>query len=192
MEFLRPDKNKSAGFTLVETLVVVFIVGLLSTILIVNWRQNEKQYQLQMTAQEIVQNIRKTQGMALNGSKYNGDIPQNYSLYFQVASRSYNIFFEGSNDRLYNRGVDYCMEDFDIETELEINSISGIKGPNNYTPCNASISFSLPDGFTTIKCEGVGPALDSVTITIRRIGATCPGKSCKNIVIMKTGQINIQ
>ena len=191
---MRLDKNKNAGFTLVETLVVVFIIGLLSTILIVNWRQNEKQYQLQMAAQEIVQNIRKVQGMALNGSRYNNQIPFNYGLDFDLSSpNSYIIFANQSNDRRYDVGNDLIVGDtaVQIESGFEIGSLVGSTGVLTVV----DTTFSMPDGFVTIRKDqptGGSPWQNSLTITVRKIGTTCPSKDCKNIVIMDTGQINIQ
>ena len=41
------DKNKNKkGFSLIEMLVVVFIIVSISMILVVNWRKNEKGYRL--------------------------------------------------------------------------------------------------------------------------------------------------
>jgi len=57
------------GFTVIEMLVVIFIIGVMSTVLVVNWRQNEKTYLVRRTAQEIAQSIRKAQDLALTGKK---------------------------------------------------------------------------------------------------------------------------
>ncbi|MDP2934746.1 MAG: type II secretion system protein, partial [bacterium] len=58
------NRKNGAGFTLIEALVVIFVIGTISSMMIVNWRKNESQYQLQRAAQEIMQNIRKAQDFA--------------------------------------------------------------------------------------------------------------------------------
>jgi prepilin-type N-terminal cleavage/methylation domain-containing protein len=199
MKFFKFNKNKATGFTLIEVLVVVFIIGLLSSILIVNWRNNEKQYQLQMIVQETVQNIRKTQEMALAGSKYfdvvtsTYKIPNSYGVYFAISTpNSYKIFADVNDNKTYDSGNDTIVggADNQIESGYEISSLVGVPGG---TLSGVSVTFNLPDGFTSIRKDGTGtPWQNPLTITIRKIGTTCPSKTCKNIVVSTTGQINIQ
>lgn len=167
------------GFTLIEALVVVFIIGLISAVLIVNWRKNEKQYQVQRTAQEIVQNIRRAQDMALNSFKYQEDdgVPDNYGVYFdKTMANSYIIFADENGNNKYNGGED--METVSIDSGVEINSLS--------SEPKLHITFSLPDAFTIIN-----PAAVSATVTIKKSNGICP-QNCKSIIIRNTGQVSIE
>ncbi len=184
------------GFTLVEMLVAIMIVGVISSILVVNWRRNENRYQLQIVAQDIVQNIRKTQEMSLAGSKYFNSqsgtyqIAFNYGLNFNLSSPfSYKIFANKSNDRRYDPN-DELLENVQIETGFEISSLTGSTGSLTVV----DVTFTVPDGFTTIRKDqptSGSPWQNSLTITIRQIGKNCPN-ACKNIIIRNTGEVSIQ
>lgn len=188
---------KNRGFTIFELLVVIFVIALISSILIANWRRGEEQYRLQGAIQEIVQNIRKAQEMALAGVEHNGQVPQNYGLYFMVASPSYNIFSEDSNDRRYDRGVDPLVgnDSIEITNGLEISYIEGYRsaGGGTYTSFpSLCLTFSLPDSFISIRPGPNPPWQEAVTITIRKIGTTCPSKNCRDIIVKETGEISVQ
>lgn len=171
------------GFTLIEMLVVISIVATISSILVVNWRKNEERYKLQRAAQEIVQNMRRTQTMALAGKEYGtGLIPnKSYGVHFEPNQpRSYFIFADENGNETYQPSDDIVVGlEIPVADGVEIYSLSSL-------PQDLDITFSLPDGFVGIK-----PTASSATITIRRVGKTCP-KDCKDIIISKTGQMTIQ
>ncbi len=177
---MKCKKSYKKGFTLIELLVVIAVIGIISSMLVVNWRKNEKQYQLQRATQEIVQNIRKAQDMALNSLEYQGEIP-NYSYGVSFDSNdndSYIIFGDRNGNNTY-QASDIEVESISIESGIEIYSLSS--GAQDL-----HVTFSLPDGFTNIV-----PSADSATIVIKKTGKTCPSKDCKNIIIKRTGQVTI-
>lgn len=178
-KFFQEDK----GFTLFELLIVIFIIGLISSILIVNVRKGEKQYQVQLAAQEIAQNIRKAQDMALVGFKYDPDSPPPYKygvFFFKQTPTSYKIFADKNppdgNDK-YDV-PDGEVEPISLEKGIEIKSLS--------SDPKLHITFSLPDGFTTIN-----PSATSATVRIGRTDGNCP-QDCKDIIIRNTGQISVE
>ena len=168
------------GFTIIEILVVVFIVGLMSAILVVNWRKNEQTYLVQRTAQEIAQNIRKAQDLALSGKKAGTVTPSFYGVFYDKNDINNYIIFGDTNNNGSYQSSDW-HEIIALNSGIEIYQLSS--GNNQ----SLTIKFSIPDGFTTID-----PSATSATIGIRKIGTTCPSVSCKNIIITNTGQITIQ
>ena len=183
---MREKKQKSLpagrqGFTLIELLIVIAVIGTISSMLVVNWRKNEKQYQLQRATQEIVQNIRKAQDMALNSYKHEEGFPTNYGIYFDKNDENSYIIFGDMNNTYTYQGdpPDMRVDDISIETGIEIDSLSS----GNQ---DLHITFSLPDGFTNIK-----PTANSAIIVIKKTGKTCPSKDCKNIIIKRTGQVTV-
>jgi prepilin-type N-terminal cleavage/methylation domain-containing protein len=180
MKQITSNKRQKA-FTLVELLVVIVIIGVISTILVANWRRNEKQYQLQLTAQEIVQNIRKTQDMALTSLKHDPaePVPENFGIFFNPNQYpfSYRIFADKNGNKRYD---DPGATIIDLGGGIEIYSVSPAP--------RLSITFSVPDGFVSIR----QPSEIIATIVIRIAGASCPSRNCKDIIVRNTGQINIQ
>jgi len=181
------------GFTLIEILVVVFIVGLLSTILVVNWRNNEKMYLIQRTAQEIAQNIRIVQDMALAGKTFGSgtgtclSVPcYSYGVNFSMSTKNnYINFGDKNNNNTYQEPPsDLFIETIVIDPGIEIYSLSPVSGNV------LNIVFSVPDGFVTINNNSI---ITSAVIKIRKVGTTCAQvRNCKTITVTKTGEIKIE
>jgi len=178
--------SHARGFTLLEILIVIFIVGIITTMLVVNWRKNERRYQLQRTAQEIAQLIRKAQGFALNGRQMfwspTGEwlVPEYYGVHLDKTNPTlYFIYGQFIGNPGYQNPEE--IEETFTYTESDIVIDSFDKGNI------LDIIFNVPDGFTDFYPNGT-----SAVITIKRIGKTCPSSDCKTIELSNTGQINIQ
>jgi prepilin-type N-terminal cleavage/methylation domain-containing protein len=195
MKFLKLNKGK--GFTLIEALVTIFIVGLISSIVVTSWRKNEKQYQLKMAAQKIVQDVRKAQEMSLGIKQYpiwfGVFKPVSFGLYFTTGTRGSYIIFADSellNDKVRTPIVDRDVESVSILQNIEIDSLY----TDSISRSQVQITFSIPDGFTTIK-DGTwlspGPDRNLAAIRIRFKNSACP-KYCKDIIISRTGQVSVQ
>jgi prepilin-type N-terminal cleavage/methylation domain-containing protein len=181
---MKKEDKKQQGFSLIEMLVVIFIVGLISATLIVNWRKNEKRYQLQRAAQEIVQLIRQAQGFALNGKQMLWSPTGEWLVpgYYGVHLRKNNPTFFIYGDVIGNAGYQ-SPEDIEetyglIETGIEIDSFGGGN--------DLDVIFNVPDGFIDFYPSGT-----SAVITIKRTGSTCPSVNCKTINIRAMGQISV-
>jgi type II secretory pathway pseudopilin PulG len=179
------NKKRGAAFTLIEALVVIFVIGTISSMMIVNWRKNEKQYQLQRAVQEIVQNIRKAQDFALSGKRtfwaHSEEwVVPDYAIYFQTLNPTYFIYVNVIGNDGYQSPEDLIETTTRIETGIEISSFGGDN--------KLSIIFRVPDG--AVRFYPVGST--SRSITVRRIGRTCPSVYCRTITIRETGEISIQ
>jgi len=178
--------RNGAGFTLVEALVVIFVIGVISSIMIVNWRRNEEQYKLQRAAQQIAQTIREAQDFALNGKKMDwpgdpdGLVPRSYGVQFQRGSRTYFVYGDHGGNTSYQNPEDIKETITTLETGIDLQSI----GTSNSI---FDILFSVPDGLATFN-----PSYATGIIVIKRTGTTCPSKNCRSIIIKKTGEISIQ
>lgn len=173
------------GFTLVEALVVIFVIGMISSIMIVSWQKSEKQYQLQRSAQEIVQTIRKAQDYALSSyrmewpSDPDGLIPKSYGVQFEEDESTYFIYGDNIGNLGYQNPEDIEETYVEFEGGVEIDSLGG---------STLDVIFSIPDGFISFNRLA---SVTSVTITIKRTGKTCPSSYCRDIIIRKTGEISI-
>jgi len=178
-------EKKFTGFTLVEVLVIMFIISTLSTVLVVNWRKNEKRYQLQRSAQIIVQNFRKAQNMSLAGKNLCDQtspscVPPSYGFFFSKTDlTSYVIFSDKNGNNKYGGGESVeAVETIYLELGIEF-----------LLSADLDVVFSVPDGFVMINAK---PLTTEASLLIKRSGTTCPSLNCKTIIIKKSGQITIQ
>lgn len=173
------------GFTLIEALAVTAVIGIISSIMVVNWRKNEERYKLQRAAQEIVQNIRKAQDYALTGKKMywepwgTMEVPRYYGLHLEEGEQTYFIYGDMQGNTGYQNPEDIEETYTQIENGIEIDSLSD-------DPLD--LIFSIPDGFVGFN----DPSADNAVIIIKRTGNTCPSTYCRTITIEKTGEITIQ
>jgi type II secretory pathway pseudopilin PulG len=174
--------KKLKGFTLIEVLVIMFIITTLSIVLVVNWRKNEKRYQLQRSAQEVVQNLRKAQNMALAGKdtcnqEPSCTIPPNYGVYFgKTTLTSYVIFADKNNNGKYGGG----------ESAEAVELINLGAGTEFMLSADLDIVFSVPDGFVLINSS---LRQGEASLIIKKSGLI---RDIKIIKIKKSGQITIQ
>ena len=164
------------GFTIAELLVVIAIIGIMSGVMVINFNKGEQNSKLQRSAQQIVQNIRKAQNMALSSTEYQGQIYDYYGVYFNKQSMpdSYHIFV--SSNKIYNNGEE--IETIDLENGIIIDSIS--------TGNSLNIIFLTPYAFIEFN-----PSTTDTTITIKKQDGTCP-QDCRYIKINDKGWMSIE
>lgn len=157
-------ENKN-GFTIIEVLVVLFIVGLLSAVTLANYRQGEDDYVLLGEAQRLASKMRMARNMAMSGTgiasgKYG------YGLHFSRANKTSYIFFVDKNgNKKYDNGEEF--EVIKLPDNVRIvtisQSISGIfdlffeppkptvyfQGYNNPRNSNFWVKLGTVDGSST-------------------------------------------
>lgn len=183
------------AFTLAEILVVIFIIGLMSAMMVVNWRNNEKSYLVRRVAQELAQDIRRAQDMALSGKVYNSNPYENYGINLSTATKqNYIVFGDVNKNKIYqSSSSDLAVETVLIDSNVEISGLAYVKTSAQTSTSVLNIVFSVPDGFVTINDSNQNRNADSAIITIKKTGTTCPSSiNCKIITITNMGQITIQ
>lgn len=104
------EKNIN-GFTLVEMLVVMAIIGIISVVTLANYRQEEKKLSLSRSAQRLAQDFRSAEEMAMAGEKFYGQFPLGgYGIYLIKDSNSYILFADCDADGKYGAGNLTCSD----------------------------------------------------------------------------------
>lgn len=79
------------GFTLVEVLVATFIIGVLSTVILLNYRTGQDQASLTRSAAAFETEIRRAQNLAISSAELSGTQPCGYGIHY-VDKRNYSIY----------------------------------------------------------------------------------------------------
>jgi prepilin-type N-terminal cleavage/methylation domain-containing protein len=147
----------SNGFTLVEMLVVMFIIAIISLLILTNYRSGQKAYALSQASQKVVSDLRRAQNMAMSGKKSVTETIYDYGIHFDASSSYYTIFADKQvNNERYNSSLDAQIEKIDLTNSIKIKTVS----PNS---SGLDIVFEPPNPKTYINKTATGPA----TITLQ-------------------------
>lgn len=169
-------RNNNKGFSLVEVLVVIAVIGILSGILVINFRESSDINKLQRSAHKVVQGIREAQNMSLSSTEVNGEVYNYYGVYFNKSSLPTSLYIYASENTVYNSGEE--VKTVELEQGVEIDSLSGGN--------KLQMVFIPPYSFIEFN-----PSASEATIVIKLEGATCPSNECRYIVADDKGWIDI-
>ena len=124
MNYLNNIKNSKfksgAGITLVEILVVIFIIALFSSILVADFPEIKRQFALTRAVHKMSQDLRRVQDMGLSGQKIKdnegNDISvKSYGLYIDInnpslGNKKYIIYADINEDQKYDVSGNICGE----------------------------------------------------------------------------------
>ena len=120
---LRPNPRK--GFTMVELLLVILIIGILTTIVTIDFRSGKMRQDLKQAALDLSGSLRKVQNMAMTGqTMLIGEVEEvplgGYGLFFNLPAGEYNKFylfgdtFPDPPDHRYESGKDWLVEEQEV------------------------------------------------------------------------------
>jgi prepilin-type N-terminal cleavage/methylation domain-containing protein len=94
-KFQISNSKYQKGFTVIELLVVISIMGIMVGLLLINFGNERSARNLRIAQNELVSNIRKAQGYALSSRSLNGGMPaQFYILKFDASSLAESTEYE--------------------------------------------------------------------------------------------------
>jgi prepilin-type N-terminal cleavage/methylation domain-containing protein len=65
--------NRQSGFTMIELIIVILIMGILSSMLIINFRAGERQKRVNLTRDTVITALRASQNFSLAGKQIPAD-----------------------------------------------------------------------------------------------------------------------
>jgi prepilin-type N-terminal cleavage/methylation domain-containing protein len=193
LKFKKEEKKQNEclkGFTLVELLVVLLVIGLVSSIVLISYRGSQRKLALTRSAYQLAQDIRRVQGMAMAAQEFEGNVPQGYGI-------SINLTGPGGNNKQYALFADFgvgetVIETLEFEKGIEIKQIRLTESPNP-PALRFKMTFFPPDPLVEIvrvlPLVGGDPTLGneaSITLRYKDDGPE------KTINVNKAGLIEIQ
>lgn len=154
---MQKTRNSEKGFTLVEVLTTVFIIAIISSIVLINYRQSNRQFALQRTATKLAQDIRKAQQMAMSATTClpcGGIVPSGgYGIYFNSATNGKYFLYADSDGNLKYTSSAETLETINLESGISI------------TSSTRSINFKPPDPSVNI-CVGINCSLNDADLIL--------------------------
>jgi len=168
------------GFTITELLVVIFIIGLLSSGVLLSHRGINRKYSLDQGIQLMLSDLRKAQHMAMNGVGINNpEIDCGYGLVINSGSPTSYLFYadkHASNcdlsDNKYTPGLDASIQVVTLANDIIIDSVSNnpldilFKYPEPTAHINQSSAAGV-SGTITLKDKG---SIETHSININTAG----------------------
>jgi prepilin-type N-terminal cleavage/methylation domain-containing protein len=152
------------GFTLVEILVVLFIMVVLAAVVMPNYRRGESELILLRAANKLAQNLRRAEEMAVSAKICDlcgGIVPPGYGVYLKQGEEDYLLYADDnpSDGNEKRDGGDTEIETISLEKGIFIKNVS---------PASLSINFRPPEPKVKISGSGVDDAsLAIITLALK-------------------------
>lgn len=189
--------SKRAAFTIPELLVSMAIIGVMTGMMLANFRDGQKTAEVRFAAEILSQQLRDTQTSALSGrligvcgggtdsgvvcdsgknppvvcgggGSCGRIIPNGYGLRFTEGSKTYMVYFDTNNDGGYDVGEELNNPSY-VSTDTVLLVSSSIPLPFDvvFKPPNGKISF-VSDTGVELAAETVELRLKHATSAIER------------------------
>ncbi len=192
-----PCSKREKGITLIEIVVVIFIIALFSSILLVNFPKIRRQFALTRAVYKMSQDLRRAQDMGLSGQRIEGGDVKGYGVYINLTSlgnKKYIMYADMNDDQRYTgqlqevcgqqQGQQQGAEDCIIETINLSQAESGVIINSIKVPTDVQqvdINFKPPNPTVTITSLSSGNrvqiifALESDLLTYRTVSVNTSG-----------------
>lgn len=181
----RTSSIRNAGFTIVELLVVIGMIGVMSLIVVVQFGAGNEGFALGNAEALIKTDIRGAQTWAQGGRTCCGDqVPYGYGVLFTVGSSSYDLYAEFDGDEQYQAiGSDQIIDTIDLDNEnaadVNITGCTPLNGLGN----KCDVYFSVPSA----DVVATGDDTADLEVTLTHSGT---GEIVTLTVNNSTGQVN--
>lgn len=176
-------RKANMGFTIIELIVVMFIITLLSTLVLANYRQGQWTYSLSRATQQMASDLRKAQNMAMSGVDIEGQYC-GYGIEIYVNPRPYSYrFYADVVDDCSDSNHKYDGSDFVIET---VNLPNGITIRSS-SPSPLDIFFEPPEPTTYINQSDALGLFGIITLEVENFDLPA-----KTITVNTSGLVQIE
>ena len=140
----------SLGFTIVELLIVITIIGVMAGVVWVNYSEFNKVFSLERSANQTAQEIRMVLEKAISVEIPEGavgeDFKGGYGVFFEIDQDNFIVFIDTNNTGRFNSGDNPIIKEFFFESGVKIKNAQLLGDPNCNDQKNfRSVVFLPPD-----------------------------------------------
>jgi len=165
-------KKNSKGFTLVELLAVTAIITILTSAILLNYKNSGQQFALQRSANKLAQDIRRAAEKAMSAQECpiiicGGPpviIPSRYGLEFKK-DENYYILFADINDNGLRDSSDNIVEQISFEEGVSIKDLYSSRGGPFSSKKELCVTFKPPAPVIEIRDPAVGRSSGRIELT---------------------------
>lgn len=189
---LIPLKNSQKGFTLVELLVVVFLVATLATIAISSYVNSTDTFSFLSEYKNVISAVRTARSYAITNKETSNQVPERYGIEIRT-NRATAFADTGANDFRFDSGGTAASNDAVIKrynlTDYRMQVLDSSAAHNLITPIPITIFYETGTGELTIF-DGATPRNiidknDQKYIAICFYEKVVSGSTCKNTTGLK-------
>ena len=173
-------KKTYKGFTLVELMIVIAIVGIISVMAVPSYYGSIKRAKYEEKVSEVVTLIKDARNTSIIG-KFTGGVGSyetpkgGYGVYIDKVSGTLISFQDEDEDQIYTNGSDTLLQTIILPDEISIQTITGSIA-TGYTNTNltnndinkAVILFKPPQGETVLNENDKTKDIVDLNITLQR------------------------
>jgi len=178
------------GVTLIELIIIILIIGVISAVVIPNYRSGARQLALNRSVHKLAQDIRRTQEMAMSARDVLGSVPHGFGIVLDIDNVDpmiYDIFIYadlgGTEDYVFAADTEIELA-IALERGVFIESIEIPAGVVN----SAGINFRPPDPTVNIY-SGPSSIEDRLEITL---ALEVDPSETRKVVVKRTGLIYVE
>lgn len=175
------------GFTLLEVLITLVIVGFLSSVITLNFRSSATNATARrQAAAVIVSDIRRAQSLAISGVNFQGGIVCGYGIDY-LDSKTYRIYAKNKPGAAACSTVSTRNYQSATDTIVETRKIGNAS--LQFASSFSDIFFEPPDPKTYINNVSL-PTVASTAINVVITGQNCVSGTCLTVTVSSTGKID--
>lgn len=167
------------GITLIEILVVVFIIALFSSILVADFPKIKRQFALTRAVYKMSQDLRRTQDMGFSGQQIVGLDVKGYGVYINLDSlgnKKYIIYADRDNDQKYTETTEVVCGEQALNKDCVIETI-------DFSQSEAGVFIKRIENTTTGRWVDINFMPPNPTITITELDEDSSGTKFNRVMI---------
>lgn len=147
--------KSNTGFTIVELMTVIAIIGIVAAIGAAGYRQGERRVVLDNQTFGFMQDVRRAQERALSSRDIGTETPAGYGIYLPHDGGYYFIYADKNNSKNYDNGEE--IEQVSLDGKITISNMQVRKKNTSWTNTNSiDINYAAPDLTARINRGGDG------------------------------------